>query len=141
MGKLFPAYEVGSLPKLTARVKAIKADPKEPVFERDVAELIRWAQRTGIDCAPAQTALFRQQREQRKLIPEERQILVDFNALLNLRLQEQTGMDFVYDGEARRIEMYQNVAQQVAGFEPAPEMRSEEHTSELQSHVNLVCRL
>src|SRR4051812_13555701 len=26
-------------------------------------------------------------------------------------------------------------------FRPEPELRSEEHTSELQSHVNLVCRL
>src|SRR5690242_21005420 len=26
-------------------------------------------------------------------------------------------------------------------FRPSPDARSEEHTSELQSHVNLVCRL
>lgn len=122
MAKLFPVYEVGSLPKLAARVKAFAADPVRPVSERDIAELIRWAQRAGIDYSPVQMVLFLQQREQRKLTADERQTLVDFNALLNLKLQEHTGMDFVYDGEARRVEMYQHIAQQIVGFEPAPEM-------------------
>ena len=41
---------------------------------------------------------------------------------MNVKLQEKSGIDFVYDGEARRSEMYRNVARGIYGFEDIPEM-------------------
>src|SRR5690242_21173471 len=48
--------------------------------------------------------------------------------------------------DALPISVYDEAHHQIAGFqrpgsEPIADSRSEEHTSELQSHVNLVCRL
>lgn len=45
-------------------------------------------------------------------------------AYLNIRLLEDCGLDYVYDGEARRSEMYEYVVKNVGGFELAGWVRS-----------------
>ena len=119
MNKLFLTYEVGSLPKISARVKAIRGNE---ITKRDTDELKGFANKAGIDVAPIVDILERQQKEKRQLTPEEKARVIDINALINLRLQERSGLDIVYDGEARRTEMYLHVAQQIDGFENLPEM-------------------
>ncbi|MDP3640703.1 MAG: hypothetical protein Q8R53_05925 [Nanoarchaeota archaeon] len=119
MLKLFPTYEVGSLPKFNARVQAAKS---QPVSWEEVEELRHYAQCFSVPCDAVVDLLERQKREQRPLTTEEKSMLTDFNSLFNLRLQEQLGLDFVYDGEARRTEMYHHVVRQVNGFEQTPEM-------------------
>ncbi len=119
MNKLFPTYEVGSLPKLNAKVKAVRG---QPVADTEIAEIKNVAQRFSVEVGEIIDILQRQRREQGKLTLEEECTLTDFNALLYLRLQEAVGLDFVYDGEARRAEMYQHVATRVDGFENTPEM-------------------
>ncbi|HLC97598.1 MAG TPA: hypothetical protein VJC21_02360 [Candidatus Nanoarchaeia archaeon] len=119
MNNVFPTYEVGSLPKLNARVKAAKGQPVSGV---DLEELRHYAQRLSIPCDAVIGLFERQNGEQRALTAEEKSIVTDFNSLFNLRLQEQLGLDFVYDGEARRTEMYHHVVRHVKGFELAPEM-------------------
>src|SRR3989338_8605092 len=119
MTKLFPTYEVGSLPKLNARVKATKG---EAVNDFDIKEIKAYAKRCLVSCDEAVDILERQKKMQTKLNAQEKVLLTDFNALLNLKLEEALGLDFVYDGEARRVEMYAHVAKKVEGFEYTPEM-------------------
>ena len=45
-------------------------------------------------------------------------------ALLNLKLFEDIGLDVVYDGEARRVEMYEYSIRRIQGLELAGKIRS-----------------
>ncbi|MBI2668215.1 hypothetical protein HYX14_00055 [Candidatus Woesearchaeota archaeon] len=119
MSKLFPTYEVGSLPKLNARVRAVRG---QPVTDEDIKEVRSLAKRFSVEESEVVEILERQRQKKGKLTSEEETALADFNALLYLRLQEGMGFDVVYDGEARRAEMYQHVATRVSGFEKSPEM-------------------
>jgi len=119
MNKLFPTYEVGSLPKLNARVKATRG---QAVTDTDILEVKNVAQKYAVEADKILDIVQLQRREQRKITAQEESTLTDFNALLYLRLQEAVGLDHVYDGEARRAEMYRHVARKVDGFEDLPEM-------------------
>ena len=48
----------------------------------------------------------------------------DDAAYLNLRMLEQVGLDQVYDGEARRVEMYEYAVRNIEGFEFTGRVRS-----------------
>src|SRR3989344_4170364 len=125
MNKLFPTYEVGSLPKLNARVKAAKGKPLTDDDITEIEALIRKCYITTDSAKNADSAieiLKLQKKGLRRITAEEESILTDFNALLYLKLQEAAGLDLVYDGEARRAEMYRHVARKVDGFEDLPEM-------------------
>ncbi len=119
MTTLFPVYEVGSLPKLSARVNALRGTE---VSKSDLQQLRYFAVRTGLDISPCLEIVSRVQREQRKCTAQEKETLIDLNSALNLKLQEYCGLDYVYDGEARRTEMYRHAAQQIEGFVDLPEM-------------------
>ncbi|MBI4128237.1 MAG: hypothetical protein HY459_04160 [Parcubacteria group bacterium] len=118
MDKLFPTYEIGSLPKLTAREKARKGIP---IADDDISEVTDLGRRFSVDTEHV-VAFLKKLQQENKLDAANRKALVDFNALLYIKLQEAAGLDVVYDGEARRAEMYQHVALHVNGFEMAPEM-------------------
>lgn len=134
MSKLFLTYEIGSLAKLDARVRFLAADPHNPVRSEDIAELIWLGQLLNVDVNRVVEMLRRQQKEIKKPTPEERAMIIDLNALINTRLQEASGIHFVYDGEARRSEMYRNVAIQVYGFEDLGWIRSRGADSWLASN-------
>ena len=118
MNKIFPTYEIGSLPKLPARVKALSATGT--VTEEDVQAISEWGKTTQVETTHAIDVL-KKRRKGEVLTPEDRTVLIDFNALLNIQLQQQAGLDVVYDGEARRIEMYEHIARQIDGFEALQE--------------------
>ena len=117
--KLFPTYEVGSLPKLPARVKALRG---ESVTEMDILELKKLGETYSVDMEEIIGILEKQQNGKYKISLEERKRILDINALLNTRIQEKSRLNFVYDGEAKRSEMYRHVAEQIEGFEDLPEM-------------------
>ncbi len=119
MSKLFRTYEVGSLPKLPSVVLALRGQPPS---EHDNYHAFDTANRFGVDSFGAREILERQMNNQEKLSSKDKAILADFNALLYLRIQESLGLDYVYDGEARRKEMYQHVATRIDGFEKTSEM-------------------
>ncbi|MBI2183455.1 MAG: hypothetical protein HYU39_00695 [Thaumarchaeota archaeon] len=48
----------------------------------------------------------------------------DDSAYLNLKILEEIGLDLVYDGEARRVEMYEYPIRHIEGFEFAGRVRS-----------------
>jgi len=123
MSKLFLTYEVGSLPKLDARVKALAANlSKNPVTGRDISDFERYASMAGLDVFEIVDILKRQITDGTSLKADEKSAIIDANAAVNIRLQEIFGLDFIYDGEARRTEMYRHVATQVQGFKDFPEM-------------------
>ncbi|MFP3133108.1 MAG: hypothetical protein RXR19_03240 [Nitrososphaeria archaeon] len=55
---------------------------------------------------------------------EEKKAALDDAAFINLKMLEHIGLDFVYDGEARRVEMYEHPAKFIHGFEFVGRVRS-----------------
>jgi 5-methyltetrahydropteroyltriglutamate--homocysteine methyltransferase len=104
--KLFPTQEIGSLAKPGWLVKATRGQKPS---DADLAELDRWAERLGIDgTSELKTVLASEHADKERVR--------DWGALFAIRLQEVAGLDVVYDGEARRIEMYEYPVRRIAGF-------------------------
>ncbi len=55
---------------------------------------------------------------------EEKKAALDDASFVNLKMLEHIGLDFVYDGEARRVEMYELPAKFIHGFEFVGRVRS-----------------
>lgn len=117
--KLFPTYEVGSLPKPNWKVNALAGTPNS---DKELKDFKALSQRIGYDPKTTLSLLKKLSKEKRKPNPEERELLHDSTASFYMSLQDSLGLDFVYDGEARRGEMYWNVAKHTDGLEPFPEM-------------------
>ncbi len=104
--KLFPTQEIGSLAKPAWLVKATRGQQPS---RADLAELDRWAGQLGIEDTRELKTLLASDHPDRERVR-------DWAALFLIRLQEAAGLDVVYDGEARRIEMYEYAARRIAGF-------------------------
>ncbi|MCL4344596.1 MAG: hypothetical protein M1291_06600 [Thaumarchaeota archaeon] len=59
-----------------------------------------------------------------KASDEEKKEALDEAAFLNVKMLENIGLDYVYDGEARRVEMYELPVRNMDGFEFAGRVRS-----------------
>jgi len=126
MDKLFPVYEIGSLPKLNARAKAEK---NQEITEQDISYVKALSKRFNIindnydniiEILEKRKNNYEEKLD--KLTEEEKATLIDFNALLYIKIQESLGLDFIYDGEARRSEMYRHVSSYIDGFQDSNEM-------------------
>jgi 5-methyltetrahydropteroyltriglutamate--homocysteine methyltransferase len=104
--KTFPTQEIGSFAKPAWLVKATRG--QKPTAA-DFAEIDRWAERLGIDGTAELKELLRAEHVDKDKIR-------DWAALYLIRLQEAAGLDVVYDGEARRIEMYEYPVRRITGF-------------------------
>jgi len=104
--KVFPTQEIGSLAKPAWLVKATRGQRPSEV---DLAEIDRWAERLGIDGTSELKAVLNTEHPDKERVR-------DWAALFAIRLQEVAGLDAVYDGEARRIEMYEYPVRRIAGF-------------------------
>jgi len=102
----FITQEVGSLAKPEWRVKAISGTKIEP---KDIQLAVTWGERLGIDYHPLIEALELPQDSKRQIR--------DFAALYAVRLQEEAGIDVIYDGEQDRAEMYEHSIRNSTGFE------------------------
>jgi 5-methyltetrahydropteroyltriglutamate--homocysteine methyltransferase len=60
----------------------------------------------------------------KKASKEEKKRVRDDAAFLNIKMFEHIGLDFVYDGEVRRIEMYEYPIRRIGGFEFCGNVRS-----------------
>ena len=65
----------------------------------------------------------------------------DWGALFALRFLETAGLDRVYDGEARRVEMYEHAARQIQGFQFLGHVRSFDSKYYLKAAVTEEVRL
>ena len=103
---LFPTQEIGSLAKPAWLVKATRGQKPSAA---DLADLDRWAGRLGIEGTRDLKILLASEHPDKERVR-------DWAALFLIRLQEAAGLDVVYDGEARRIEMYEYPVRRIAGF-------------------------
>ncbi|MCS7133415.1 MAG: hypothetical protein NZ921_01250 [Candidatus Caldarchaeum sp.] len=101
MNKVFPVMEVGSLNKAPFRVKD---------RSKAVAEAKRWGELLGVENYSELVRLLERGSEDDSR-------LVDWSCLYGLRFFESAGLDLVYDGEQRRVEMYEHPLQYINGFE------------------------
>ncbi len=107
MNTLFPTQEIGSLPKPAWVVRALRG---QPLRDAEKEDLLRWTERVGL------SEEGRKYLEHLERGAHTRESIRDFAALFNLRFLETAGLDVVYDGEARRIEMYEYPVRHAEGF-------------------------
>jgi 5-methyltetrahydropteroyltriglutamate--homocysteine methyltransferase len=115
----FPTREIGSLAKPPWRVKSFAGRPLE---DSDVADAEAWGERLGIEGREELLELLR--AKQNDFSREELATIDDWSARYAIGLLERAGLDIVYDGEQRRTEMYDHVAQHALGFEERGTVRA-----------------
>jgi 5-methyltetrahydropteroyltriglutamate--homocysteine methyltransferase len=117
-GPLFPAQEIGSLAKPRWQLLGQRGEPLDPGARE---EFERWNERLGFAAPddPSARALLDGRSRELGAGP-----VRDLGALFGLRYFETAGLTRVYDGEARRIEMYEYPIRQMRGFEFLGHVRS-----------------
>jgi 5-methyltetrahydropteroyltriglutamate--homocysteine methyltransferase len=116
--RLFPAQEIGSLARPRWQLLGQRGEPLDAAAR---SEFESWDRRLGFAGE----------------LPRDRDALLagptngksadavrDLAALFALRYLEAAGLDRVYDGEARRVEMYEHPVRQMGGFEFQGHVRS-----------------
>jgi 5-methyltetrahydropteroyltriglutamate--homocysteine methyltransferase len=114
---LFPCQEIGSLAKPRWQLLGQRGEPLDDAAR---AEFALWQGRLHFAPDDASTASFLAGHSHTVGAPAIR----DLGALFGLRFFEQAGLDRVYDGEARRVEMYEYPIRQMSGFEFLGHVRS-----------------
>ena len=116
--RIFPAQEIGSIAKPRWQLLGQRGEPLDP---RARAEWNAWNGRLRFadESGPAASALLNGRTKEL-----DAQGIRDLGALFALRYFEAAGLDRVYDGEARRIEMYEYPIRQMQGFQFLGHVRS-----------------
>lgn len=113
---LFPTQEIGSLMKPRWQIQGQHGTPLEPSARE---EFVRWNDRLHFAEGNGTVSGFLDRKG--RTSPE---TVRDWGALFALRFFEGAGLDRVYDGEARRIEMYEYPIRQMRGFQFLGHVRS-----------------
>lgn len=107
---LFPTQEIGSIAKPRWQLWGQRGEPLDAAAKE---EFQSWNSRLHFaDAADPHVAGFLDGRSREVGAAQVR----DWGALFALRYFESAGLDRVYDGEARRIEMYEYAIRQMRGF-------------------------
>jgi len=106
--RLFPTQEIGSLPKAPWLLSWLRS---RPIEQRDLEHLTKWSKVSGF----SGEAEVRSILEERKT-PDSEQRLRCLASLFTIRYLESAGLDYVYDGEMNRIEMYEHPIRNTDGF-------------------------
>lgn len=114
--KLFPVQEVGSLPKAPWLISYLRGKALE---QSDLEHLSKWSKVSGFESeADAESVL------KLPITTETQDRIRNLASLFGLRFLESVGLDYVYDGEANRIEMYEHPVRNSVGFEFYGHVRS-----------------
>lgn len=107
--KLFPTQEIGSLMKPSWVVKGLRG---AEITAADYAELAKWAKELKLQKEAKRV------EELLKAAPGPRRDLElrDLASLHQVRYLEAAGLDYVFDGEVHRIEMYEHPIRNSKGF-------------------------
>ncbi len=106
-------HEIGSLAKPEWSVKPKRDDP---LTEEDIQHAKTWSQRLGIEHeAKPLLSLLNTKRD--GFTAQEIDQLTSYASLFAIRLQEHAGLDWVYDGEQHRSEMYRYPVTHSEGFQ------------------------
>ncbi len=116
MEKLFPSQEIGSFSKPAWLVAAPK---RGTATEKQLEHAASWGERLGIDGREDLIGLLREGN-----LKSRKAELRDWACLYVLRLLEGVGLDYVYDGEQRRVEMYEYPIRRMGGFDFLGHVRS-----------------
>ena len=109
----FETYEIGSLPKPLWIVKALR---RQRLSDREIHEMLEWSKRVGVEMEDIEKKIIDGQASRKEIR--------DYAAMFNIRFEESAGLDYIYDGEARRIEMYEYPMKYVEGVEILDWVRS-----------------
>ena len=110
----FLTHEVGSLAKPPWLVKTSAGKPLE---ESDVEHAREWGEKVGVEDYEQLVELLRQDERD----PDE---IARWASRYCMRLQESAGVDWIWDGEQQRSEMYAWAIAHSNGFEPRGTVRS-----------------
>ena len=114
--KLFPVQEIGSLPKAPWLVAYLRGKQPE---QTDIDQLSKWSKVTGFESESETRIILSKPRT-----PENENSLRGYASIFGLRYLESAGLDYVYDGEENRIEMYEHPVRNSNGFEFYGHVRS-----------------
>ena len=106
--ELFPVQEIGSLPKAPWLISYLRGRKLE---SSDLEHLAKWSKISGFEGEEEVKLLLGKVKT-----PETEQRLRELASLFGLRYLESVGLDYVYDGEANRIEMYEHPVRNSDGF-------------------------
>jgi 5-methyltetrahydropteroyltriglutamate--homocysteine methyltransferase len=114
--KVFPVQEIGSLPKAPWLVAYLRG---KRIEQPDLDHLSKWSKAIKFEGETKVRDLLSHTKS-----PEKEQELRAFASLFGVRFVESAGLDYVYDGEANRIEMYEHPVRNSEGFEFYGHVRS-----------------
>ena len=113
---LFPVQEIGSLPKAPWLLAYLRGREIQPA---ELDALAKWSKVTQFESEPEVRSILREPKN-----PSSEEKLRDLASLFALRYLESAGLDWVYDGEQNRIEMYEHPVRNSNGFEFYGHVRS-----------------
>jgi methionine synthase II (cobalamin-independent) len=96
--RLFPVQEIGSLPKAPWLLAYLRG---KKVEERDLEHLRKWSKAIDFEAEADVRSTLAQPKT-----AEAEERLRNLGSLFGIRYLESAGLDYVYDGEANRVEMY-----------------------------------
>jgi 5-methyltetrahydropteroyltriglutamate--homocysteine methyltransferase len=114
--RLFPTQEIGSLPKAPWLIAYLRG---KKIEQKDLEHLRNWAKIIGFESASETESILRESKT-----PGTEQQIRNLASSFGLRFLESSGLDWVYDGEANRIEMYEHPVKNSDGFEFYGHVRS-----------------
>ncbi|MGA2791621.1 MAG: hypothetical protein ABSF00_12750 [Candidatus Bathyarchaeia archaeon] len=113
---IFPAQEIGSLPKAPWLISYLRG---RKIDQSDSDQLSKWSKATGFEGE----AQVRDLLSHAKTVEAEERIRA-LASLFGVRFLESAGLEYIYDGEANRIEMYEHPVRNSEGFEFYGHVRS-----------------
>lgn len=115
---LFPTQEIGSLAKPIWRLKAISK--KRTIEDADVDQAISDGEKLGVDGLDELQDLLRTPEP----TVDEKERIKRFSSVYGLKFLEASGLDWVYDGEQLRTEMYDEAMRNIQNAEKRGWVRS-----------------
>jgi 5-methyltetrahydropteroyltriglutamate--homocysteine methyltransferase len=108
MAHLLPTQEIGSLGKPSWLLNAFRSK----VEGRDLEEVRNWGLVLDIENISELIKLLK-----REDVDQRKEGLRKWASTMGIKLLENVGLDFVYDGEAKRVDMYEHPVRRIRGFE------------------------
>ena len=114
--KLFPVQEIGSLPKAPWLLNYLRGRDVGP---SGLDHLAKWSKISGFENASETRTILAEPKSAAKQAR-----LRELASIFAIRYLESAGLDYVYDGEENRIEMYEHPVRNSGGFEFYGHVRS-----------------
>jgi methionine synthase II (cobalamin-independent) len=112
--RLLPTHEVGSMRKLNATILALQG---RKIPKNHLDEVHYWWSKLKLGDSEEFISLLLNRPDEKSVDFQHWQIEVLKSRLIfNIRFLENTGLDFVYTGEAWRREMYEHAAKEIEGI-------------------------